>query len=186
MTGGAGHGVRVADVERGWTVDHIDLQAHHIAAHPLNGTINNASRGHGTSVLGIIAATPVGAPPTGIASEVDAILPSSHYQSTLRAAILAVIRSPSMRFGDLLLVEAQVDAYPPAKRYGPVELIEVNYEILRLATALGIIVVETGGTAPTTAPRQPSTWTTGRTLPVTGFSGATRRTGSSGTPERSS
>lgn len=145
VTGGAGHGVRVADVERGWTVNHIDLQAHHIAANPLNGTINNATRGHGTSVLGIIAAVPAGAAPTGIASEVDAILPSSHYQSTIRAAILAVIRSPKMRFGDVLLVEAQVDAYPSAKQYGPVELIEVNYEILRLATALGIIVVETGG-----------------------------------------
>ena len=54
-TGADGHGIRFGDVERGWTVDHADLEAHGIDE-PLHGTNEDKSRSHGTSVLGIVSA----------------------------------------------------------------------------------------------------------------------------------
>ena len=50
VAGGAGAGQRVVDLEGGWTLDHEDLAAH--GATLLFGTLVNASRPHGTSVLG--------------------------------------------------------------------------------------------------------------------------------------
>ena len=50
-----------------------------------------------------------------------------------------------MSFGDVLLIEAQ--EYDPEKKMiplWPVEIADVSYDTIRLATAAGIVVVEAG------------------------------------------
>src|SRR5262249_55295955 len=54
VTGGDGAGQRFVDIERGWTLDHEDLVGH--GATLLFGSLVNAGRAHGTSVLGVVCA----------------------------------------------------------------------------------------------------------------------------------
>ena len=54
FAGGDGAGQRLIDLERGWTLNHEDLNAH--GATLLHGTLLDSSRAHGTAVLGEICA----------------------------------------------------------------------------------------------------------------------------------
>lgn len=141
VPGGDGAGQRIVDMERGWTFAHEDLTAHGIAL--LNGTIRDGSRSHGTSVFGEMVAVDNTVGCVGIAPQVASVLATSYWTSSIPNAITAAIAA--MDFGDVLILEAQVDVSPTSTQYGPVETIEANYEAIRLATALGIVVVEAGG-----------------------------------------
>ena len=90
--------------------------------------------------------------------------------STRKKAILAAITT--LHFGDTLLLEAQVYVNA-ANLMGPIEVNDADYEVIRLATALGIIVVEAGGNgtdggmgAPSTPPLDMDTYTTRDGFPV--------------------
>ena len=144
LPGGDGTGQRVIDIERGWTTNHEDLNAH--GATLIHGTIRNGSRSHGTSVLGELCAVDNSIGCIGIAPNVAGVMCSSYWGSTLPDAILAA--AAALDFGDTILLEAQVAAqYTPGgdPTYGPIETIDLNFEAIRLATALGMIVVEAGG-----------------------------------------
>ena len=142
FTGGDGAGQRVVDMERGWTFNHEDLSAHGITL--INGAVLDTSRAHGTSVFGEMIASDNTVGCVGIAPNVASALASSYSTSTIPNAITAAILA--MDFGDVLILEAQVNvATSGDPQYGPVETIEANYEAIRLATALGMIVVEAGG-----------------------------------------
>lgn len=142
FAGGDGAGQRVVDVERGWTFNHEDLSAHGITL--INGAVLDTSRAHGTAVFGEMIASDNTVGCVGIAPNVASALASSYSTSTIPNAITAAILA--MDFGDVLILEAQVNvATSGDPQYGPVETIEANYEAIRLATALGMIVVEAGG-----------------------------------------
>ena len=143
VTGGDGAGQRVVDLERGWTLDHEDLIAK--GASLIHGTIRDDSRSHGTSVLGELCAVDNTLGCVGIATNVDSVLVTSFFGSTRPDAILAAL--DVMDFGDVLLIEAQVWANPSTTNnlLGPIEIYDADFEALRLATALGIVVVEAGG-----------------------------------------
>ncbi|MEU8403670.1 S8 family peptidase [Nonomuraea sp. NPDC048892] len=142
FAGGDGAGQRIVDMERGWTFDHEDLVAHGITL--INGAVRDASRPHGTSVFGEMIASDNAVGGVGIVPNVASALASSYHDSSIRNAIIAAIAR--MDFGDVLLLEAQISVTTTGvPRYGPVETVEASYEAIRLATALGIIVVEAGG-----------------------------------------
>lgn len=144
LAGGDGAGQRFADVERGWTVDHEDLVGNSPTL--INGAIRDASRGHGTSVLGQICAVDNTIGCVGIAPNVAGVLCSSYWGSTLPEAILNA--AGAMDFGDTILLEVQVQVSTTPEgnsTYGPCETIDLNFEAIRLAVALGMIVVEAGG-----------------------------------------
>jgi len=50
----------------------------------------------------------------------------------------------NMNFGDIMLLEAQETDPVGGMYYWPVEIADANYEAIRVATALGITVVEAG------------------------------------------
>jgi hypothetical protein len=80
--------------------------------------------------------------------------------STRVEAILAAIEH--LEFGDALLLEAQV-FLNGTSLLGPIEAYDAEYEAIRLATALGIIVVEAGGNGTnngSTPPLDMDTYTT--------------------------
>jgi serine protease len=142
VPGGDGAGQRIVDMERGWTFDHEDLAAHGVTL--INGAVLDGSRPHGTSVLGQMIASDNTVGCVGITPNVASALASSYSSSTIPNAITAAVLA--MDFGDVLILEAQVSVTTAGDpRYGPVETIEANWEAIRLATALGMIVVEAGG-----------------------------------------
>ena len=139
--GGDGAGQHVIDMERGWTLNHEDLADHHATL--LHGTLLNESRDHGTAVLGEICAVDNTIGCVGITPNVAAVNVVSYYGNSRPDAILAAIAHLS--FGDVLLLEAQVWVDYGSGLLGPIEVYDADFEAIRLATALGIVVVEAGG-----------------------------------------
>ncbi len=140
FSGGDGAGQRIVDLEQGWTLGHEDIDAH--GATLLHGTLRDSSRSHGTAVLGEICAEDNTVGCVGIAPNVASVDVVSYHGSTRTAAILAALET--MAFGDVLLLEAQV-ALNGTSLLGPIEAYDAEYEAIRLATALGVTVVEAGG-----------------------------------------
>jgi hypothetical protein len=141
--GTSGAGVRFVDLELGWTLDHEDL----VAKNPvlLYGPNSQFRAQHGTSVLGVVAAVDNAIGAIGIAHGVDWIRVVSYGQNQNRDipnAIRAAISNPpnNLRYGDVLLLEAQL-----VPTLLPVEVQDAEFELIRLATALGIIVIEAAG-----------------------------------------
>ena len=141
--GGDGVGQRVVDLEQGWTLNHEDLNAH--GASVLFGTITNSSRPHGTSVLGEICSVDNTVGCVGITPEVDSVDVTSHSGSLSNVPDAIVAALPTMGFGDVLLLEVQTVTPAAPVSGAPIELVDASFEAVRLATALGVVVVEAGG-----------------------------------------
>jgi len=139
IIGGDGEGIGVIDMERGWTLNHEDLTAH--GATLLHGVLLDSSRPHGTSVLGEICAVDNATGCVGICPNVDSVNVVSYNGSTRPNAMLAAI--VALSFGDVLLLEAQVNI--PGFINMPIEVLDAEFDTIRLATALGIVVVEAAG-----------------------------------------
>lgn len=149
--GGDGAGLRLVDVEKGWDLLNTDLLD---AAPALSSGSNLDEREiqyHGTAVLGILAAArnPVGT--NGIAPAVSSLRVVSVLRDSgirnIPDAILAAVSE--LRFGDVLLLEIQasyeVEASYDELPFRPVEVESAVFEVIRFATALGIVVVEPAG-----------------------------------------
>ncbi|MGC4036841.1 MAG: S8 family serine peptidase [Chitinophagaceae bacterium] len=134
--------IKFIDIEQGW---HEDDEYVRIRTLPLTGINNEAFRDHGTAVFGIIATNEnsnrggifPGAEgyiisqwrPDGLPNEADAILAAISY----------------LNFGDVLLIESQSFHHDTGNKLWPVEIHDAVFEVIRLATALGIIVIEPAG-----------------------------------------
>lgn len=141
VTGGDGTGVQFIDMEQGWTLNHEDLTAAGITV--ISG-INNAYPGHGTAVLGEVVAVDNTRGDVGIATHAGARVVSQwRTASTYNTAEAILSATAALNFGDVLLLEAQTTA--PGWSYLPVEIETAVFDAIRLATALGIVVVEAGG-----------------------------------------
>ncbi|OFX82275.1 MAG: hypothetical protein A2W99_09465 [Bacteroidetes bacterium GWF2_33_16] len=141
LVGDDGAGINFIDIETGWTLDHVDLNLP--LTNLLWGSNDDANRAHGTSVIGIVGAKDNGIGCIGIApnSNMNVI---SHFGDTVANAILKSLEYLS--FGDVLLIEATTSAeYSGTPCDVPIEINNLEYEAIRLATALGIIVIEPGG-----------------------------------------
>jgi serine protease len=156
--GGDGTGQRFIDLEQGWTLNHEDISAH--GASLLHGTLLDSSRAHGTSVLGEICAVDNTLGCVGIVPNISSVDVVSFHGSTRPDAILASLANLS--FGEVLLLEAQV-WLNGTTLLGPIEAYDAEFEAIRLATALGIIVIEAGGNGTnngSTPPLNMDTYTT--------------------------
>jgi hypothetical protein len=144
VDGGSGLGVQVVDLERGWTLTHEDLADHAIQQLP-GGTIRDASRAHGTRALGVVCAVDNQRGCVGVAPKAQPAVVSYHGTSRPDAILSALFH---LRPGDVLLIEAQVWG-PYGSDYEdrllPVEIYPADWELIRLATDIGIVVVEAGG-----------------------------------------
>jgi hypothetical protein len=141
--GGDGAGVGWVDMEQGWNLNHEDLSA---AAITLMSGVNKAYRAHGTSVIGQIgmadnALGGVG----GATAATGRVISQWRTAASYNTADAILDAAANMGFGDVLLLEAQeYDPNPGGLYYWPVEIADANYDAIRLATALGIVVVEAG------------------------------------------
>lgn len=140
--GGMGAGQQMIDLEKGWTLDHLDIKDHGITK--MCGDNIESSRPHGTSVLGVVCAAHGQSGALGIAPEVDSVKVISHFGScefkptAVSSAIVKVVSSLPADTGAVLLLEVQ--------RLGiPVEISDDVYAAIQLAVNHGIIVIEAAG-----------------------------------------
>jgi len=139
--GGRGAGVWFADVEGGWNTEHEDIpgdRMQNVAGSPILGA---GWSEHGTAVIGEVAGVDNGFGMLGIAPDVERIVTASINRTTVANAIDQA--QAAMRPGDVLLIELQGTG--PRGRYLPVEFWDDVYDVIRLATARGVIVVEAAG-----------------------------------------
>ena len=135
---GEGAGIGVVDVEGGWRVTHEDLAGK--APTLINGVQWAAWEDHGTAVPGEMLAIDNTAGVVECAPAITSIRMSSIYDAggvqhetdALTAAVAAMV------VGEILLIELQT-------AFLPVETLDDRLDVIRLATARGIIVVEAAG-----------------------------------------
>lgn len=137
IQGSNGNGIKLIDIETGWTLNHEDLGQVNL----LGGTIVDADRAHGTSVLGIVGAKDNTIGCVGVAPN-STINVYSHNGGTIANAILQ--SALLLNSGDVLLIEA-VNEESSGTVHVPVETTSAEFDAVKLATDSGIIVVEAGG-----------------------------------------
>lgn len=135
---GEGAGIGIVDVEGGWRVTHEDL----VGKTPtlIHGAQYASWEDHGTAVLGEIVASDntvgvVGSAPAITSVRMSSIYDAGGIQHTLDALVAAVA---AMSTGEILLIELQTS-------FLPVETLDDRLDVIRLATARGITVVEAAG-----------------------------------------
>ncbi len=142
---GTGAGTGVVDLEQGWFLSHEDYVVH---APPLIYGDNRDGVGtykgnHGTAVLGEIAAEDNTVGVVGIAPHLGSVRATSHYDAATNTALhvadAIVAALPTMPVGDVLLLEVQRGGGTPT------ETDAADFDAIRLAVALGVIVVEAAG-----------------------------------------
>ena len=160
---GAGQGVTFADLEAAWTLDHQDLLAAdgtpRVELEPSSENHpNHGQRAHGTAALGVVMATDNDLGCVGVAPRPSKALAIGEWRLSATgppvhnrpdALLKAVDR---LGYGDVLLLEMQslLEAQPLQV---PCELDLASnagegrtaYDLIRLATALGIAVIEPAG-----------------------------------------
>lgn len=171
--GGDGAGLRLADVEMMHPLPHAELPPSKLSLVGVPGPVDASDADHATAVLGIVMAADAGpvvdgagvdqsivgaAPNLAEAMVVSDYVPPVPPSGTMPGvpgyfapAAAIVLAAWKLAYGDVLLIELQnrVDvalaAGGSAELRCPVELDDACYEAVRLATALGIVVVEPGG-----------------------------------------
>lgn len=147
-----GGGIRVCDIEYNFLSTHADLPTITAVNGPVYDPFNDTH--HATAVMGVIAAKDNNTGTTGIAPDYQlyfshaCLLPDSSYD--LARAVTDAL--PYLSPGDIILFEQQIpgpnyDSIDVASQRGlvPVEWFEPYYDVIQLASGLGITVVEAAG-----------------------------------------
>lgn len=134
--GGKGTGIRFADIEQGWS--HRGLP---VTLHPDSGIGLKDFEQHGGAVLSVLLLPENERGGLGIVPEAGGCLfsqwrPDGSFNTA--DALLASLRY--LQSGDVILLQAQMA--DRAGRFWPVEIQPPVFEAIRLATALGITVIE--------------------------------------------
>lgn len=136
-----GTGIGFVDMERGWTLNHEDLAG---AGITLISGLNQDYPGHGTAVLGEIAAVDNQIGGIGIAPQCSARVVSQWRTATSYGTAAAILSAVDvMAPGDILLLEAQTSQ--GALNNLPVEVEAAVFDAIAHATGEGIVVVEAAG-----------------------------------------
>ena len=137
-----GTGVAFVDLERGWTLEHQDLVAAGITV--ISG-INTDFRGHGTAVLGEVAASDNAIGCIGVAPAVSTRVVSQWRGPNTYSTGDAILSAASvMQPGDVLLLEAQTTYPTSGDAFVPIEVEDLVFDAIRGAVDRGIIVIEAG------------------------------------------
>lgn len=134
----------LVDLEQGWFLTHEDLATKSptmIYGDNRDG-VGDYKGNHGTAVLGQIVADDNTVGVVGAAPSVSSVRVTSHYDAgtdtALHVADALVAAVAVMDPGDVILLEVQ-------RSYKPTEIDDADFDAIRLASALGIIVVEAAG-----------------------------------------
>jgi hypothetical protein len=151
--GGAGEGFRMADVEVGFPVNHLDLPMNKIIKAGPPGPVTAYYADHATAVLGIVCAIDNTEGGVGGAPMINqALMCSNVVQGQISTADAILRAAKRLEAGEVILIEHQHEIVvddpiggSPVTVGVPAEYDEDVYKAICLATELGIIVVEAGG-----------------------------------------
>jgi hypothetical protein len=146
--GGKGTGINMIDIEGAWNFSHEDLLLNQLGL--AGGTMNPDASwlNHGTAVIGEIGGDENNFGITGISSQ--CIVRGYSIFGQNNAFHLAMKNAADMLGpGDIILIELHAPG-PDASGSGQdgyiaMEFWDINFDAIRYATSLGIIVVEAGG-----------------------------------------
>lgn len=152
--GGRGGRMRVVDIEYSWTLNHEDLGL------PASSNIDSATasdpfpadqRNHGTAVLGELRGGNNRYGVTGIAAAAQVLVaPANTLQFGYNVARAISLATNRLAAGDVILLEQQAPVCgglcsTSQVGCGPVEYHQSVFDVIRTATARGIVVVEAAG-----------------------------------------
>lgn len=152
---GKGAGEVLAVVERGWDTTGSEFAGKTFTVLP-GGTLSTVDEAHGTKVLSVVLANMDGAGVLGVAPEAADVLLASEMrggevitEEAIMEALVA-LTGAGVPSGSVLLIEAQhavadYDPSYPADIVGPTELKIDVFEVIQLAVANHVIVVEAAG-----------------------------------------
>lgn len=145
LPGGTGKGVRVVDLEQSWIHDHEEFEEFFIQI----GELSNKYTDHGTAVWGEVAARKDGKGVTGIAHESSFGTASVSWNGSIddwHGFLTTTLEETvqTLNAGDVLIIE-QHGPGPNAGKYTAIENWDPNFEVIKLATAKGIHVIEAAG-----------------------------------------
>ncbi len=145
-----GKGVRIVDLEYYWTADHEDLQLDPVAT-DLGGAAFPQYRAfadeHGTAVFGVMVAKDNGSGVTGGVPDatMHGISPTQGPGATYAPAAALTYVARFLSPGDILLIENQTPGPGGGVKYVPLEWDQPVFDAITALTALGVVVMETGG-----------------------------------------
>ena len=144
--GGTGNSnIKFVDIEQGWLTQHEDLSFNTLAC---TGVSHYSFEDHGAAVLGVIMLrnSKGNAGGSGITPQANGFVVSQWRPDGLFNTDDAMMSAiANLCFGDILLIEAQELDVSTGNKFWPVEIQKISYEVIRLATALGITVIEPAG-----------------------------------------
>ena len=148
-SGGLGSGVKVFDVEGDWNLSHEDFPT---IARLSDGSFRDIEfRNHGTAVLGIMSAVHNGFGVSGIAPGA-AYSVVSHSDTNMSSSAAISQGAQQMNGGDVMLLEMHSPGPKHSYQYRSdqlgyiaMEWFEDDLVAIRVASSLGIIVVEAAG-----------------------------------------
>lgn len=141
--GGDGKGIKFIDIEQGWNLGHENFSA---GTFPLTGLNFPAFRDHGESVLGVVLKHHNSDGSKGIAPNANGYLISQwRPDGSFNTADAVMAAISQLAYGDIILLEAQIYDSPGSESLWPVEIQHAVFDVIRLAAALGIIVIEAAG-----------------------------------------
>ena len=143
---GEGAGVGFIDLEQGWFLDHEDLieKAPTLIFNDINVGVSE-DRDHGTAVLAEVVGVDNDKGVVGVAPGVSSVRVVSHYDAGANSSNVAqaIIKAIDvMAPGDVLLLEVQSGLFP-------IEIESGVWDAIRLASAIGMIVIEPAGNGDT-------------------------------------
>jgi len=133
--------IKFVDIEQGWLFNHENVSVKTLSCTGIN---HDDFQDHGIGVLGIIMMQhddARGITPNANGFVISQWRPDGFFNTS--DAIMAAINELSC--GDILLLEMQCFESASSSKLWPIEIQEAVFHAIRLATALGIIVIETAG-----------------------------------------
>jgi Subtilase family len=144
MEGGDGKGLKFIDIEQGWNPE---PEYFSVGTFPLITGMNfPVFKDHGEAVLGVILTqhNPEGG--RGVAPNAKGYIISQwRPDGSLNTADAILAAISQLEFGDIILLEAQIRDSPGSESLWPIEIQDAIFDVIRLASALGVTVIEAGG-----------------------------------------
>ncbi len=143
VAGGAGDGIRVADLESGWRLNHDELigaRTHHLSV------FGSKEVDHGTAVAGIVLGSDNGVGTVGIVPNAALeLITDDRGAGTSGTAAAIAIAAANLGSGDVLLIEVGSSFRPGNNPDVFVEFDRAVQVAIALATQRGITVIEPAG-----------------------------------------